>query len=129
MSSCLYKHRSRPIAIHHQHNQLKFYFSYFCPSVSILFVFSSIRSLSYRRHNLQRCHGSHLSTVQSSLGWRRSSLSLLDDAPDYRRSRQNQSVRFLKLDHPVSVVSNKSFWILFILCENNGACLWVTQLK
>jgi hypothetical protein len=119
MSCCLYKYRSRPIVIQRQQSQSNLLFSYFCPSFLVSFSFLSIRSISHR-FNLQSWHGSRISTVQTSLGRRRSTSSQPDGAPDCRRSRQNQNVRFLKLEGPVSTILNRGFRFLFISCGNNG---------
>jgi hypothetical protein len=43
------------------------------------------------------------------LGRSRNTTSQPDGASDCRWSRQNQSVRFLKPDYPISTVSNKVF--------------------
>jgi hypothetical protein len=83
----------------------------------VFFSFSSIRSTS-RRFNLQSCCGSRISIVQTLLGQRRSTSAQPNDAPNYRRSRQNQSVRFLKSDCPVSTVLSWGFRFLFVLCGN-----------
>jgi hypothetical protein len=117
MSCLLYKFRSRPIIIQRQHIQSNPLFSYFCPNFLVSFSFSSIRSISHH-FNLQSCHGSHISPDQTLLGRRRSTSSQPDGAPDCHRSQQNQSVRFLKSDCPVSTVSSRGFRFLFILCGN-----------
>jgi hypothetical protein len=115
MSYWLYKYRSRPIVIYHQHNQSNYYFSYFFTLVFYSFRFSSIRFLS-RRHNLQSCRGSRRSTIQTSLGRRRSTSSKPGDAPDCSRSRQNRTIRFLKSDSLVSTVLSRGLkvTILFV---------------
>jgi hypothetical protein len=109
-----YIHRPWLIVKHHQPNQSNLYLYTFCPSFSILFVFSSIRSLS-RRHNLQSYHGSRLSSIQASLSWRRSTLSKPDGAPDCRRSQQNRTIQFLKPDSSILLFQVGAFGLCSFL--------------
>jgi hypothetical protein len=117
ISRFLYKNRSRPIVIQCQHIQSNLLFLYFCPSFLVSFSFSSIRSISHR-FNLQSCHGSRISTIQTPLGQRRSTLSQSNDTLDCRRSQQNQSARFLKVNCLVSTVLNRGLRFLFVSCGN-----------
>jgi hypothetical protein len=87
----------------HQHNQSKFFFLHLLLQFSSFLFFSSIKSICCR-FNHQSCHGSRLSTKQTSLGWRRSSSSKLGSAPDSHRphktgpsSLPSQIVQFLQL--------------------------------
>jgi hypothetical protein len=108
VSYCLYMSRSWPIVNQRQHTQLNILFSYFYPSFLVSFSFSSIRSIRHR-FNLQSCHGSRLSIVQTLLGQRRSTSSQPDSAPGYRRSRQNRGVQFLKPNCLISIVRARAF--------------------
>jgi hypothetical protein len=124
MSYCLNKHRSWPIDKHNIQNQYNYFSLNFCPIFS--FSFSSIRSFS-RHFNLQSCHGSSISTIQTSLGRRRSTSSLPDDAPNYCRSRQHRRVRFLNLECPISPILNRGFWLLSDSCGNTFESFNVRQ--
>jgi hypothetical protein len=56
-----------------------------------------------------------------SLGWRRSTSSKPGGAPDYHRSRQNQTIQFLKLDCLVSTILRRDLRSLFVPCGNSDA--------
>jgi hypothetical protein len=101
---------------------IKIIFFILLPEFFYSFYFSLIRS-TIHHHNLQSCRSSCLSTVQTSLGWRRSTSSKLGGAPDCCRSRQNSIIRFAKPDSPVSTVLSRSLRFLFISCGNNGMCV------
>jgi hypothetical protein len=58
------------------------------------------------------------SPIKRRLAGGEATLSELGGAPDHRRSRQNRTVRFLKLDYPVSSISSRSFRLVFNSCGN-----------
>jgi hypothetical protein len=64
------------------------------------------------------CHGSWFSSIQMSLGQRRHTSSKHGDAPDCRRSRQNQTIQFVKSDSLVFAVLSRSFRFLSGSCRN-----------
>jgi hypothetical protein len=112
-SYCLYKHRSQPIDVSNNQNQYILLFTlvfYFC-------FFSSIRS-SRHDFNLLGCYGLRIFFVHTLLGRRRGTMSKPSSAPDYRRSRQNRTIRFVKLDSSVSAVSSKILRLMFDSCGN-----------
>jgi hypothetical protein len=91
----LYKHRSWTIDVFITIESIQLLFILVFTLTFYLPFFSSIRS-SIHHFNLLGCHGSCLSTIQMSLGQRRSTSSKPNGAPDCRRSQQNQTIRFAK---------------------------------
>jgi hypothetical protein len=86
-SCCLYKHRSRSIDISRTIEQTHFTFISIFKLVFYFFFFSYIRS-SIHHFNPLGCHGSHLSSIQMSLGRWRNSLGPFGSP--------NRTVRFLQ---------------------------------
>jgi hypothetical protein len=96
---------------------IKFTFLHTFALVFSFLLFLSIRS-TIHRHNSLSCCGSCFSSIQTSLGQSRGPSSKPSGAPDCHQSRQNRTIGFAKSDTPVSVVSSRSFRILFISCDN-----------
>jgi hypothetical protein len=106
-SCCLYKHRSWPIVIHSTTQSIEFIqFTFFCTFALVVFPFHLDLLVIA---SIFKVVGSRIFTVPTSLGRRWSTSSQLDDAPDCRWSRHNQSVRFLKMECPIFPFSSKSF--------------------
>jgi hypothetical protein len=107
-TSCsLYKHRSLPIDVSNNRTNT----IYFYPSFSTFSPFHRLDLVSAASTPWVAMVLAYLPSRRRLAGGEASSSSVCE-APDCRRSRQNQTIRFTKLDCPVFPILSRSFWLL-----------------
>jgi hypothetical protein len=116
-SYCVYKHRSRPIDVSNNQTNTIYFYPSFYPSFS---TFSSSHRLDLLSAASTLWVAMVLAYLPSRcyLARREVPSSSANSAPNCRRNRQNQTIRFAKPNSPVFPISSRSFRLLSNLCGN-----------